>query len=217
MTTRGDRWEAAFQVLRDYVAAHGDARVPYTAVVNGFDLGHWVSAQRTMHARGRLDDERRCRLEATPGWVWRAREDRWQRGFDLLQDYIAVRGDAVVPLSAERDGVKLGEWVHNQRCAFKRGDLRADRERALAGLPGWSWAPFEDRWEEQFGRLEAYTKRHGRIPKPSGTGECALGAWVDAQRRNHAMGILTAGRRERLQGLPGWTWTRESPVTGELG
>lgn len=208
MTTREDRWEVSFAVLRNYVDTHGHACVPFKLVVGGVNLGHWVATQRTSHLTGRLSEDRRSRLESLPGWAWRAREGRWHHGLTILKRYVDVHGHAEVPSTARLDGFRLGEWVHNQRCAFRRGQLRADRERALTALPGWSWAPFDDLWEGHFDKLVAYGTQSDSRRLPGSYGDdCPVRAWVEAQRRLHGQGRLSDDRRRRLQAVDGWTWT----------
>jgi hypothetical protein len=47
--------------------------VPYKHVEHGFELGRWVTKQRTAKRAGRISPERAIRLEALPGWVWSVR------------------------------------------------------------------------------------------------------------------------------------------------
>jgi len=64
------RWDAAYAVLRNYVAEFGSARVPYDCVYGGIKLGKWAYGQRSAYAEAKLDDDRREKLEALPGWTW---------------------------------------------------------------------------------------------------------------------------------------------------
>ena len=40
--------------------------------VDGFQLGAWAGTQRKYYKNGKLSAERIARLEALPGWVWKA-------------------------------------------------------------------------------------------------------------------------------------------------
>jgi len=57
----------------------------------------------------------------------------------LLQNYAAREGDAVVPVSYREGDFRLGQWVHDQRIAYRRGKLSADRIAALKAIDGWVW------------------------------------------------------------------------------
>jgi Helicase associated domain len=134
-----------------YFEQHGDARVSQSCNVGGYDLGGWVSHQRTKHAKGMLADRER-RLGELRGWTWDSLADRWE-GFKRLLDYVDCYGDARVPPSYTVDGYKLGKWVLKQRVKRVEGRLDVDRERRLEELRGWTWDPRADRWEEGFRRL----------------------------------------------------------------
>ena len=66
-------WEDDFRRLQEYVKRHGDARVPESYTVDGYDLGVWVMQQHLDHAEGRpLNADRQHRLQDLPGWTWKA-------------------------------------------------------------------------------------------------------------------------------------------------
>ena len=56
------------------------------------------------------------------------------------------------------DGFKLGSWVSDQRKNKSKNLLSQDRIERLEALPGWSWDPFTEQWEEAFGQLQSYVK-----------------------------------------------------------
>jgi hypothetical protein len=66
-----DKWEAGFRCLQKFVDQEGHARVAQDFRMNDeYPLGSWVSVQRK--AKEKISMERKARLEALPGWVWRA-------------------------------------------------------------------------------------------------------------------------------------------------
>ena len=65
-------WEDGFEHLEEFVAADGDASVPYKHITpDGFDLWRWVERQRI--ARNTMDPVRKRRLEAVKGWTWQVK------------------------------------------------------------------------------------------------------------------------------------------------
>ena len=65
-------WEEGFEHLEEFVAADGDASVPYKHITpDGFDLWRWVERQRI--ARNTMDPVRKRRLEALKGWTWQVK------------------------------------------------------------------------------------------------------------------------------------------------
>ena len=65
-------WEEGFEHLEEFVAAEGDASVPYKHITpDGFDLWRWVERQRI--AQNNMDPVRKRRLEALAGWTWQVK------------------------------------------------------------------------------------------------------------------------------------------------
>jgi hypothetical protein len=103
------------------------------------------------------------------------------------------------------DDYRLGQWVAVQRQHEETMD--PVRRRRLQELPGWSWDPIWDQWEEGFSRLKQFLEkeRHCRVPKSYKTGDgYRLGQWGAVQRRTKD--VMEPDRRQRLEALPGWSW-----------
>jgi superfamily II DNA or RNA helicase len=205
-----DQWEEGFNHLLHYVERYGDARVPYSYADVGYGLGRWVSLQRINHTKRMLEAARERRLQQLPGWAWDPRVDNWEEGFSRLRHYVERHGDARVPQSYSDEGYGLGRWVAKQRTSRDKGVLNADRQHRLQQLPGWTWDPRADQWEQGFARLLHYVKCHGhaRVPASYTIDDDGhpLGRWVVKQRVNYVRGTLDADRQHRLQDLPGWAW-----------
>lgn len=205
---RTDQWEQGFAEVARWAEKNGHARVPRGLVVGGFPVGSWVRVQRREFTRGTLRADRRDRLEALRGWTWDPFTDAWEDGFSRLAEYVKDNGDARVPRSEVVDGFGLGGWVKRQRRDFNAGRLNADRQARLEALPGWTWDPYTDQWEDGFRRLSDYAARHGdaRVPHTCIVDGFRLGTWVQVQRRKYTKVDLDETRQRRLEALPGWKW-----------
>jgi superfamily II DNA or RNA helicase len=206
---KADQWERAFSRLICYVESSGHACVPLACIVDGYPLGRWVIKQRAKYAQGVLDGDRQYRLQNLPGWTWDTIADKWEEGFRRLVDYVDRSGDARVPLPFVIDGYKLGQWVANQRTKQSNGTLDADHHSRLQRLPGWTWNPFADKWEEGFQQLSEYIRIHGHsnVPAKETFNGYRLGQWATVQRQSYRSGKLDEQRQHRLQEIPEWTWT----------
>ena len=147
-------WEEGFEHLSAYTALNGNARVLKSWVErDGYGLGSWVANQRSR--RNRLSPDRVARLETLPGWVWDAREAKWEEGFEHLTSYVGRNKQARVPSTwVDDDDYPLGTWVSFQRVSRTR--LSPDRVARLETLPGWVWDAREAKWEEGFDHLTTY-------------------------------------------------------------
>lgn len=63
-------WMSGYQRLQRFIAQHGHAQPTQRCTVDGFNLGLWVTRQRTQRRRGTLSADHARALEALPGWHW---------------------------------------------------------------------------------------------------------------------------------------------------
>jgi hypothetical protein len=81
--------------------------------------------------------------------------------------------------------------------------------RELEAFPGWTWRPFDGRFERGLAALSDYVLRHGsaKVPQAYRTHDgFPLGTWVNARRQALRKGRLGADRRAALEAFRGWTW-----------
>ena len=113
-------------------------------------------------------------------------ESIWTRSFLIAKKYYEQNGNLIVAIDAEIDGLKLYDWVADQRKKYKKGKLSADRIEKLNSI-GMVWQ-FDDKWEIAFGYAEQYFKEHGDLLVNINY-VCAngykLGLWVSAQRSKY--------------------------------
>ncbi len=199
-----DQWSMWMDLMYQFVAEHGHANVPFPYMVGEYNLRSWVATQRGLHKRGELSEKRVRELEALPGWVWDILEDNWTRHYEGLKKFAEREGHARAPQRYVEDGLKLGQWVAVQRV--NRDEISPERKALLEALPGWSWDPFADRWEQAYAALVNFTERegHARVPNSHIEDGVRLGKWVTHQRSKRDE--LTGEQRKRLESLPGWNW-----------
>ncbi len=202
-------WEQGFEHLLRFVEANGSARnIPKELNANGYDLGGWVNNQRHDYRTGRLARDRSARLNQLPGWVWNAREARWDERLAVLQRFAEREGHTRVNPQHKEADFRLGLWVETQRNAYRTGKLPPDRVAQLEALPGWAWRPRGSDWEEGYAALVSFVNRLGHALVPQGYSEDGfrLGGWVTTQRLRHRQGKLAQARSARLEALKGWSW-----------
>lgn len=208
-----ERWARGMASLDRYTQEHGSTTVPQGYVdAEGFALGMWVANLRRRHRRSELTSDRVAQLD-TVGFDWgQTTKDQWTRGITSLRRYVEEHDTAQVPLHYEDpDGFSLGKWVCDRRMESRRGRLAPDRVAELGDVPGWTWSPYQDRWERGIAALRAFVAEHGhaKVARAYRTSEddFNLGEWVARQRdhrRNNAP-RLTPARIEELDTL-GFQW-----------
>lgn len=203
-------WNQKFALLEKFIAREGHARVPSGYTEDGVKLGSWVTEQRSN--RKSLVPERIAQLEALPEWMWTVSDDTWDERYDLLCAFASREGHGRVPQSFAENGIRLGSWVAVQRS--RREVLTPQRRSRLEAVPGWSWDPHADQWDETFEMLQIYVRGHrtSRVPYSYQVGGFGLGAWVSGQRSLYAKGKLDSSKSTRLEALIDWTWN--PPIHG---
>jgi len=127
---------------------------------------------------------------------------------DLLRAYAARKGHSRVPVAHREGNFCLGRWVTRCRSRYRAGELSPERIRTLERMPGWTWDPLEERFQEGLRALLAFVKRegHSRVPDRHREAGFALGSWVRSRREGHRLGWLSLPRVAALERLPGWSW-----------
>lgn len=223
--TKDAEWELHFSQLERWVSMAGHADPRSGDLVDGFDVGRWVSKQRSRingntyvdNRRGRvrqetLSPERTARLRALPGWVDHTRAAMWENGYRRLADYVRANGRLPAQQLVLEDGFTIGVWVATQRERYRGGRLSRDRTARLEALEGWNWEPLADAWPRAYDILcrfaDANPPARGLLRIPiERVEDFDLNAWATNQRRDHAAGRLATERAALLEQVPGWTWS----------
>lgn len=61
-----------------------------------------------------------------------------------LRAFVTQNGRLPKQREKSFDGAALGVWVNDQRAAYKRGELKAERVAGLEAVPEWKWSPREE-------------------------------------------------------------------------
>ena len=70
-------WKRKLNDAIDYHAIHGHIDIPYGHMVNGYNLGSWITEQRKSYRLGRLPQDRVDELNKL-GMKWQYKEENWR-------------------------------------------------------------------------------------------------------------------------------------------
>ena len=182
--SRSLQFQATYNDLEHWLADSG-GQYPKQHVDDKHEerLARWINNRRGDYTKGLLSSEHMKALESLPGWQWSTFEDQWQNDMDSLRKWLlASEGKFPCQHSPDHSENHLARWMNHQRLAKDRGEMSIKRARCLEELPGWSWAPRQASWEEDFARLNAwlcnppYSHQHPRHYPRSGGLRCGADA-----------------------------------------
>jgi superfamily II DNA or RNA helicase len=128
-------WENAHAALVRFTEREGHCRVPVLHIEGDFNLGMWVSNQRT--TVDKMPRERKKRLDEL-GFAWEPFGADWENRFAALVKFKIREGHCRVPLVHIEGDYRLGAWVNKQRATVDK--MSPDRKNRLDEL-GFVWGP----------------------------------------------------------------------------
>ena len=125
--------------------------------------------------------------------------DFWQTHYNALREWTEAHGHARPVTggslqSTVYKGFKIGDWVSRQRIQYQKGHMSHVRATLFEELPGWSWDPRQDRWDQWLLELTAYYA--GEIVRPP-----HLNRWISRVRDRYAAGTLGQDRVTQLEAI----------------
>lgn len=198
-------WVEQFERLREFKELHGHCEIGIEADADK-ELLTWMHSQRRLASRGKLDCERKAKLDSI-GFKWSSETLglKWREMYERLKQYYTVNGDANVPDSWEKDS-KLAKWVSSQRSRKQRGQM-SDKEVRLLDKLGITWK-YRDvgTWEDRLAEVAEFKMKNGHCKIPGNYPENPkLGRFADNMRSQQHNGILSAERIAKLDEL-GFVW-----------
>ena len=206
-TNQDKIWHKRYEIAKDYFEEHGNLNVPNKAVYHDFQLGVWISKQRTANRNNELSQEKFDLLNAI-GMMWENLTDKknselYENGFRHLEQYIAENGlDKIRTSTLCDDGFNLGNWVSNCRVRYKQGELSEEYIKRFRQLK----FPLDDeeQWNYRYEKVKAYFEENGvnRLPeKYIGNDGSDLTFWLAKQRRAYKKGELSKDQMKKLDDI----------------
>lgn len=205
------KWQEMYMRLEKYFEKYGDSRVPQKWEKDP-KLSNWVLVQRRQFGEGKMNVERRKKLERL-NFVWDFRdvyEDQWEEKYQMLKDFKKEHGHCKVPLAHKNQ--RLAGWVDRQRTLKSKGKLSKERTEKLDKIDFiWDCTILQEQlWEKRFQELLEYKKKHGNCLVPVNYKKNRkLGIWVSTQRTIDKHGKLDSDKKKRLKEV-GFIWKNQT-------
>ncbi|MCI8513126.1 MAG: DEAD/DEAH box helicase family protein [Lachnospiraceae bacterium] len=136
------KWEKGYAAAVAYRIAHGDLNVSgdYRAP-GGLVLKSWLQNQRKRYRSGRLEADRKKRLDAI-GMLWEL-PDPWLVRYEVLLRYYRDHKTFDIPQNVVAEGVWIGKWLAKQREYLKEGKLSGEQAEKILRLEEGFYFPGE--------------------------------------------------------------------------
>merc|ERR1712238_391370 len=126
-------WENYFNLLVEYKEREGHCNVSRSHKEDGENLGQWLSDQRKLQKKEKLDPEKEKQMEMI-GVVWDVLNQQWENSFNLLVNCKKREGHCNVPNKHKQNGETLGEWLSTQRKLQNKENLDPEKQKWLEDL-----------------------------------------------------------------------------------
>ena len=194
-----ESWLKMYKYAKEYYNKNHHLKIQRKYITeDGIKLGIWICNQRMNYKNGKLDDQQ-IKLLNDIGMLWKIEKQTWEEMYLLAQNYfnhykhLKINKDFITKNGYEydKDGLKLGIWIQEQRKKFKANKLSKEKKEKLEKI-GMIWKVNKTRWDKMYKLAEKYYKHYGnlKIPKDFKTkdgytydenGE-KLGIWISNQR-----------------------------------
>ncbi|MFF7249820.1 helicase associated domain-containing protein [Embleya sp. NPDC008237] len=199
-------WIRGYLAARRFLRAHGHLRIPLDARDehdHDYPIGQWAAVQRREYAAGRLDAGRVRKLVML-GMVWSHPDAAFDDGLAVARRYVERVGHLAAPQGAVQEGVRVGQWLANQRRAGVL-DAHPERRRALEELDPW-WKPdgWTIAWQRAANEVRRFLARGGTLEELAPgwvAGGEDIGRWAQRHRRAAVRARLGPGQLEQLDAL----------------
>ncbi len=201
-------WEDWYDLAVSYYKEHNNLKVPQDYVTKtGKKLGNWITNQRQAYKEGQLEPDKIVKLEAIR-MVWYAFKAQWNNMYKLAQEYYEENNNLKVPQGyVTKTEENLGNWITNQRQAYKEGKLEPDKIAKLEAI-GMVWNTFKDQWNNMYKLAQEYYEENNNLKVPfnyvTKIGE-NLGKWIITQRIVYKEGKLEPDKIVKLEAI-GMVW-----------
>ena len=212
-----EEWNKKYELARAYYKYHKDLDVPirfktkngYEYDEDGVALGNWIDTQRQAFKgnSGYKISKEQIELLKEIGMRFETnyKEEEWNKKYELAKAYFEHYGNLEIPANFktkhgyeyDENGVALGNWINNQRQAFKgNSGYKISKEQIeLLKEIGMRFETNykEEEWNKKYELAKAYYEHYGNLEIPQSfktkngyeydENGVALGKWINTQRQ----------------------------------
>ena len=220
-----NNWDMMYELAKKYYEHYGNLKISrsfktvngYEIDKNGYNLGEWITTQKTNYNKSILSEDRIEKLEEIGMIFERVNDNTWNMMYKLAKKYYEHYGNLKISRSfktvngyeTDEKGYKLGIWISWQRVKYKNGTLSEDRIKKLKEIDMIFGIGRQDAWNMMYELTKKYYEHYGNLKIPHSfktingyeTDEKGykLGIWINTQRTNYNKSILSEDKIKKLE------------------
>ena len=227
---RFSAWLEKYEIAKKYYMENGNLLMAFDYMIDGFELGKWVSRQRHLYNYKQLSDEKISLLNEI-GMIWE-KEDvdfaKWHLFYNLALEYYENNGNLLIPFDYIINDKKLGSWIDLQRMKLNNRNISAEKIEMLNKI-GMVWnlekglnnscekkcteeeeTPIDMsdlNWFKVYKAVCEYFKSNENLLIPDDLKICVdekdiyLKAWLESQKKLYKLKSLNADRIKLLEDI----------------
>ena len=165
-----EQWNYRYEQVKEYFEGRGVTRLPEKYIgTDGCDLTFWLAKQRRAYPKGELSKEQMKKLDDI-GYPFKsevsavsiANRKKWLEKYDIAAEYLSLHKGEKIDPDAEYKGIRIVDWIRQQRNFIKSGVIADDRV-ALFGALDWQNVldNLVSHWEMVYEAAVEYFDEHG--------------------------------------------------------
>ena len=226
-----DAWNKMYELAKKYYEHYGDLKVSqkfktingYETNEKGYNLGLWITTQKTNYNKSILSEDRIEKLEEIGMIFEKVNDNTWNKMYELAKKYYEHYGNLKIPhnfktingYEVDEKGYNLGAWISTQRTSYNKSTLSEDKIKKLEEIGMIFENAYEDAWNKMYELAKKYYEHYGDLKvsqkfktingyETNGNGY-NLGVWISRQRVKYKNGTLSEDKIKKLEEI-GMMW-----------
>ena len=169
-----EKWDYLYQEVKEYFEEHETTTLPEKYYgKSGLCLSFWLGKQRRAYAKGELTDEQMRKMDEI-GYPFKpevshvavANRKKWLDKYKIVKEYLALHKGEKIDSEVEYKGIKIIDWIRQQRNFIQCGVFSDDRVDLFQEL---DWQSVLDNlvshWDIMYEAALEYFEKHGMDAK----------------------------------------------------
>lgn len=170
----GEQWDYLYQEVKEYFEEHQTMTLPEKYYgKSGFCLSFWLGKQRRAYAKGELTEEQMRKMDEIGypfkpeiSYIAQANRRKWQAKYEIVKEYLNLHRDEKINPEVEYKGIRIIEWIRQQRNFIQNGVFDDDRVDLFHAL---NWQDVLNNlishWDIMYEAAAEYFAEHGEVSR----------------------------------------------------